>query len=111
VFSDIEEIREYTAGSEKWSNWVVQKYIEKPMLIMNRKFDIRIFGLITTIHGVMKAYFFKHCYVRTNSREYTLDDLSDPLIHLSNDAVQKEDEEYGKFEDHNKMSVKDFTRD
>lgn len=49
--------------------------------------------------------------MRTNSREYTLDDLSDPLIHLSNDAVQKEDDDYGKFEDHNKMSAEDFNTD
>jgi len=59
----------------------------------------------------MQAYFFKHCYVRTNSQEYTLSDLDNPQIHLSNDAIQVKDKEnYGKFEDHNKMSINDFIK-
>jgi len=39
----------------------------------------------------MVAYFFKHAYIRTNSLEYTLDNLKEPLIHLSNDAIQNKD--------------------
>jgi len=40
---------------------------------------------------------------------YTLSDLDNPFIHLSNDAVQcKDSENYGKYEDHNKMSINDF---
>jgi len=61
VSNNIKDIKDYTSNVEKHSYWIVQKYIERPMLIQNRKFDIRIYGLISTIHGRMQAYFFKHC--------------------------------------------------
>ena len=32
-------------------SYIIQKYMEKPMLYKNRKFDIRCFTLTTTING------------------------------------------------------------
>lgn len=40
----------------KHSNFVIQKYIEKPLLIHQRKFDIRVWVLLT--HN-LEVYFFK----------------------------------------------------
>ena len=40
----------------KHTNFVVQKYIEKPLLINNRKFDIRVWVMIT---HTLDVYFFK----------------------------------------------------
>jgi tubulin--tyrosine ligase len=36
--------------------------------------------------------------------------LSNRMIHLTNDAVQKKCEDYGKFEPGNKLSFSDFQR-
>lgn len=67
--------------------FIVQKYIEKPLLINNRKFDIRCYGVMTSINGVQKGYFYRDCYFRTSSKEYNISNLSNRLIHLTNDAV------------------------
>lgn len=42
--------------------YIIQKYIEKPLLINNRKFDIRIWCLVT--HN-MDIYVYKEGYIRT----------------------------------------------
>ena len=93
------------AGSR---TWIVQKYIDRPLLIDGRKFDIRGFGMITSINGVIKGYMYRDCYFRTSSKKYDLANLNRPDIHLTNDAVQKTFEDYGKFENDNKLSISDF---
>mmetsp|Transcript_800 Transcript_800/g.667 ORF Transcript_800/g.667 Transcript_800/m.667 type:complete len:195 (+) Transcript_800:46-630(+) len=90
---------------------ILQKYIEKPLLINKRKFDIRIFTMLTCYNqGYVKGYFYKEGYLRTSCKEYNLDDLDDNMIHLTNDAVQIHAEEYGKYELANKLSYEDFQK-
>ena len=73
-----------------------------------RKFDIRIFGLAQIIDGVhFRGYFYKEGYIRTSSYAYN-QDFKDRDVHLTNDAIQGRAEDYGKFEQGNKISFKDF---
>ena len=89
--------------------FIIQKYIEKPFLINKRKFDIRCFSLVTCLNGVIQAYFFSEGYLRTASKPFSLQ-ATNKFIHLTNDAVQKHSDDYGKFESGNKMSYNDFQR-
>jgi hypothetical protein len=45
--------------------------------------------LITTLYGKMRAYWYSEGYVRTSSCLFSLDDIDNDLIHLTNDAIQK----------------------
>ena len=45
------------------SQWVIQKYIENPMIIHRRKFDIRQWVLVTSFNP-LRIYFFDQCYLR-----------------------------------------------
>ena len=85
--------------------YIVQKYIEKPLLYHKRKFDIRCYLLLTTINGVHKAYWYQDGYIRTSSTEYSLHNLQNKMIHLTNDAVQKNSDDYGKYENGNKVTL------
>ena len=62
---------QYSYSSVKSSNYsfIIQKYIERPLLIDNRKFDIRVWVLFT---HELKVYFFREGYVRTSSSTYSL---------------------------------------
>lgn len=77
-------------------------------MIHRRKFDFRVYGLITSINKHFKGYFYEDGYLRTSSREFDLDKLDDKFIHLTNDAVQQRAADFGKFENFNKMSYTDF---
>lgn len=87
------------------SAFVVQKYLEKPMLINGRKFDIRVWVLWTQ---EMKLYFFKEGYLRTSSENYhaNKDSLDNLYVHLTNNAVQKYNKSYSKHEAGNQLSFK-----
>ncbi len=71
---------------------IIQKYMENPFLYNKRKFDIRCYILITCVNGLVKGYWYQEGYVRTTSKEYTLKNLDNKLIHLTNDAIQKKGE-------------------
>ena len=91
----------------KSRTFVIQKYIERPLLFHERKFDIRVWVLITQ---EMKVYFFKEGYLRLSSEKYTTDDnaIDRKNIHLTNNAIQKYCEGYGIFEDGNQVSFSKF---
>ena len=74
------------------------------MLFKNRKFDIRIWALIS--HDG-KFYLFEEAYVRTSSEEYDLSDqkLDQVYVHLTNNAVQKYSKNYGQHEEGNIVSM------
>lgn len=78
-------------------SFVIQKYMERPLLIDGRKFDIRVWVLFA--HD-FKVYFFKEGYVRTSSSLYSVDEntFQDVNVHLTNNAIQKYGENYGKYE-------------
>ncbi len=50
-----------------------------------------------------QGYWYQDGYVRTSAKEFSTKNLANIMIHLTNDAVQKKGEEYGKFENANKV--------
>ena len=79
-------------------------------MINKRKFDFRVYALLTSVNGSLKGYFYEDGYLRTSSSPFSLDYLDDKFVHLTNDAVQKLGEDFGKFENCNKLSYGDFQR-
>lgn len=84
----------------KSHKFVVQKYIEKPLLFDERKFDIRVWALLDQ---EMNLFYFKEWYIRLSSEKFVLneDQIENQYVHLTNNAVQKYSANYGKHESGN----------
>jgi hypothetical protein len=83
---------------------ILQKYIENPLLYNGRKFDMRIWVLISYD---MKVYIFKEGHLKATSCKYSLDN-KDFFVHLTNYSVQKYGQNFQKFEVGNEISFDEF---
>lgn len=78
--------------------------MEDPLLIHKRKFDIRVWVLVT--HDG-KCFLFKEGYIRTSCEEYDTSNaeaITNPEIHLTNNAIQQKLTNFGKYEEANQMT-------
>lgn len=83
---------------------LVQKYLENPLLYNNRKFDIRIWVLLTQEFHV---YVFKEGHLKTCSIDYNIDSLN-KYRHLTNYSLQKKSTCFSKYENGNEVSFEEF---
>jgi hypothetical protein len=69
--------------------FLIQEYLQKPHLIDNLKYDIRLYVLITSADP-LKIYLFKEGIVRFATQEYTNSGHGNKFIHLTNYTLNKE---------------------
>jgi len=75
--------------TDETEHYVVQKYVERPLLIQDHKFDIRQWVLVTSWQP-LKLWFYDDAYLRICMNEYDTRDLEDRLAHLTNVCLAKE---------------------
>ncbi|XP_053309213.1 probable tubulin polyglutamylase TTLL9 isoform X2 [Spea bombifrons] len=74
-------------------NYVAQRYIENPYLIGGRKFDLRVYVLVTS-YVPLRAWLYRDGFARFSNTRFTLSSIDDQYIHLTNVAVQKTAPDY-----------------
>ena len=102
MFSKLNDIKNFLAKKQFNSQFIVQKYIEKPLLYYGRKFDIRVWALVAP-NGDLHVY--NKSYIRTSSFEYSLEDQDNLYIHLTNNCLQQKGQEYSKYEKGNTLPL------
>ncbi|XP_071959133.1 probable tubulin polyglutamylase TTLL9 isoform X2 [Antedon mediterranea] len=73
--------------------YIVSRYIERPYLIGGRKFDIRIYVLVTS-YVPLKAWLYRSGFARFSNTRFSLESIDDTYVHLTNVAVQKTAPDY-----------------
>ncbi|ORM40173.1 Tubulin polyglutamylase TTLL6 [Babesia sp. Xinjiang] len=79
------------------NSYICQVYIARPMLIDARKFDFRVYILLTNIGGGFHAMLSTLGIVRICTRPYQCPDrenCDDPYIHLTNYSINRHHEHY-----------------
>ncbi|KAH8298094.1 hypothetical protein KR018_006590, partial [Drosophila ironensis] len=81
---------------------IVQKYIERPLLINGSKFDLRLYVLVTSVNP-LRVFMYHNGLARFASVKYSAktDTLNDRCMHLTNYSINKFSSNYSKNEDVN----------
>jgi len=103
IFNDVRKIVRSinTEYLNQYKTVVLQRYIPNPYLISKRKFDFRVYSLLTYTYQantsgddkpplrLLRGYFYEEGYLRTSCKEFSLKNIDNKYVHLTNDAVQK----------------------
>lgn len=117
VANSLSKIREIIAQEARrdarCGGWMIQRYIEQPLLVSGRKFDVRVFALLVTRRttGLLDGYVHPPAsYIRTSSEKFSLSPrlFDNRGLHLTNDGVQNKSAKYSKFEIGNKLTLDEF---
>ncbi|CAH8493901.1 unnamed protein product [Schistosoma turkestanicum] len=81
------------ANRESPETYVVSRYITNPYLLCGRKFDLRVYVLVTS-YNPLKVWIYRDGFARFSNTRFSLDSIDDQYIHLTNIAVQKTAPDY-----------------
>jgi len=81
--------------SQQKDAYIVSRYLDNPLLIGGKKFDLRLYVLVTS-YRPLRAYVYREGFARFCTVKYSNDttDLDNLFVHLTNVAIQKHGEEY-----------------
>lgn len=92
-------------------NYIICKYIDNPLLINEKKFDFRVYVLITSI-SPLEIYIYKEGLVRFASEKYDLKDLNNLFSHLTNNSINIANQGNETFNNNIKLSdLKNLVKD
>lgn len=106
IFHNKDDIIKFISAKPNYTKWVVQKYIERPLLYKGRKFDLRVWAVFSHTGDV---FFYQKGYVRLSSENYSLEDKNN-YVHLTNNCLQQHGDKYGAHEVGNTIGYEDLQK-
>jgi tubulin polyglutamylase TTLL9 len=84
-------------SSQEADAYVVQRYIDNPYLVGGKKFDLRLYVVVTS-YSPLNVWIYRSGFARFTNARYNSDvsDITNNFMHLTNVAIQKTAEDYDK---------------
>ncbi|ETK89236.1 hypothetical protein F441_06710 [Phytophthora nicotianae CJ01A1] len=86
VIKDFKKLRSIVNEWTDIREWVVQEYIQRPLLLRARKFHIRVYVLAV---GGLKVFVYQHCLVLCALEQYREADTDNNYSHITNTFQQQ----------------------
>lgn len=123
LINKLSKLKKWSRKSKKYlqhhlskDTYVISRYIDNPLLIGGKKFDLRIYVLVTSFRP-LKAYMSRNGFCRFCTMKYdtSVTELDNMYVHLTNVSVQKHGGDYnnihgGKLGIHNLKLYLEGTR-
>jgi tubulin polyglutamylase TTLL1 len=100
IITNLKQTRKFAQQSElnffqRMENHVISQYIDQPLLVGGKKFDLRLYVLVTS-YKPLRCFKYRHGFARFCTVNYSneVSEIDNQLIHLTNVAVQKHGEGY-----------------
>lgn len=82
------ELPDTYQNSKSDENWIVERYVDNPLLVDNRKFDLRLYVAVTSFNP-LKIYLHKEGLCRMATEHYSNDTYDQKYAHLTNYSINK----------------------
>ena len=89
----IDQLNDILSDIKICGQTIIQKYIENPLIILNKKFDIRQWVLVTDL-SPLKIWLFDTPYIRFSAENYNIDDFKNIFSQLTNNSIAKHSENF-----------------
>jgi tubulin polyglutamylase TTLL1 len=85
------------ANSSARDNYVISRYINNPLLVGGKKFDLRLYALVTS-YRPLRVYLYREGFCRFTTQRYTNDtsNLDNLYVHLTNVSIQTKASDYNE---------------
>ena len=93
----IDQLNDIISNIKSHNQTVIQKYIENPLIIKNRKFDMRQWVLVTNFNP-LEVYLFDTPYIRFGAEDFHLDDFKNIFSQLTGNSIAKHSEKFEQSE-------------
>ena len=89
----IDQLNDILSNVKPCNQTIIQKYIENPLIINGRKFDIRQWVLVTDLNP-LTVWIFETPYVRFGAENYHIDDFKNVFSQLTGNSIAKHSEKF-----------------
>ena len=89
----IDQLNDILSNVKPCNQTIIQKYIENPLIINGRKFDIRQWVLVTDLNP-LTVWIFETPYVRFGAENYHIDDFKNIFSQLTGNSIAKHSDKF-----------------